>query len=103
MVNATSRTPNKTNPTRMHPITYGSRNARMNRSASVGESGPRSAPADAVEVFAAPDDVDSTTIFPARLVVVSAECRLRTDDGIATDEARRLSMTLSRLVFDVET
>src|SRR2546425_1214101 len=72
MVNATSRTPNSTNPTRMHPIAYGSRNARMNRSASVGESGPRSAPADAVDTFAAPDDVDSTTICPARLVVRSA-------------------------------
>src|SRR2546427_12103943 len=71
--NTTSTIPNTTNPTRMHPIAYGSRNARMSRSASVGNSGPRSAPADAVETFAAPDDVDSTTICPARLVVASAQ------------------------------
>src|SRR3989442_3054694 len=40
LVRATSRTPNRKKPTRKQPTGYGSRNARTNRSASVGASGP---------------------------------------------------------------
>src|SRR5207244_12673350 len=88
--NTRSTNPNRTNPTRMHPIAYGSRNARMSRPASVGDSGPRNASADMANVFAAPDDFDSSTTCAARLVVASAQSTYRTEHRVAADEAPRL-------------
>src|SRR2546422_3532040 len=103
MVNATSNTPNRPNPTRMHPIAYGSRNARMNRSASVGDSGPRSASTASVEAFAAPDDLDSTTIYPRS--IGSGLGSMKISDGamasLPTGPAAH-GMT-ARLVFDFDT